>query len=344
MLVARDLANMVLREKTETEHLIEGTDLWMNHLISRAAVSSPHSPRTFFQDLEPIVEAHCIVIAGGVPLERELNAKDERRKIHAKQMHRNNGRVLLEDCTMTINERFRYLQNLKGIFETGGDVAVYFAMQCHQPIEFCLLEFNEPQFRKWWYSMRNTIPGQVKLNARDRAQKFGIQKLLSEAIPRPPKRRCKTPEFCQKVSRNVVHFKGIGSQITNDALADGHTRLLNDVLGRNNRHFHDCFVFVAMLKHIFETGGERALLACVLSVAPQDLFDLEYRRQDFERCWEVIDKPFDRWQRLDEFVETSPKVKTLRLKLLNLIQRYPEIPYQPSIKQRIKAGKFRTIG
>lgn len=142
----------------------------------------------------------------------------------------------------------------------------------------------------------------------------------------------------------MVHFKGLGNQVTSDALADGHVRLLNDVLGRRGKTFQDCFVFVAMLKHIFETGGERALLACVLSVAPQDLWELEYRRQDFARCWQVIDKPFDQWQRLDQLVGTSPKVKVLRLKLLDLVQRYPEIPYQPSIKQRIKAGKFRTIG
>ena len=145
----------------------------------------------------------------------------------------------------------------------------------------------------------------------------------------------------------MVHFKGaIGNNhpVTNEALADGHVRLLNDVLGRNGKSFQDCFVFVAMLKHIFDTGGERALMACVLSVAPQDLWELEYRRQEFERCWGVIDKPFESWQRLDELVETSSKVKVLRVKLLELIQRYPEIPYRPSIKQRIKAGKFRTIG
>ena len=144
----------------------------------------------------------------------------------------------------------------------------------------------------------------------------------------------------------MVHFKGIGNgdQITNDALADGHVRLLNDVLGRNGKTFQDCFVFAAMLKHIFDTGGERALMACVLSVAPQDLWELEYRRLEFERCWEVIDKPFESWQRLEKLVDTSPKVKVLRVKLLELVQRYPEVSYRPSIKQRIKAGKFRTIG
>ena len=137
---------------------------------------------------------------------------------------------------------------------------------------------------------------------------------------------------------------GNHQQITKDALADGHVRLLNDVLGRNGKTFQDSFIFIAMLKHIFDTGGERALMACMLSVAPQDLWELEYRRREFERCWEVLDKPFESWQRLDKLVDTSPKVKLLRGKLVELVQRYPEIPYRPSIKQRIKAGKLRTIG
>ena len=144
----------------------------------------------------------------------------------------------------------------------------------------------------------------------------------------------------------MVHFKGMGDHqpITKDALADGHVRLLNDVLGRNGKTFQDSLVFVAMLKHIFDTGGERALMACVLSVAPQDLWELEYRRQEFERYWEGIDKPFESWQRLEKLVEGSSKVKMLRVKLLELVQRYPEVPYRPSIKQRIKAGKLRTVG